>query len=67
MRKENTAVVPKANTSKYGLKSFVHDGPRIWNSLPHEMRKTVNYGEFWQTDPELGWPIMQLLYMQVNS
>ena len=46
MRKENTAVVPKANTSKYGLKSFVHDGPRIWNILPNEMRKTVNYGEF---------------------
>ena len=46
MRKDNTAVVPKANTSKYGLKSFVHDGPRIWNSLPNEMRKIVNYGEF---------------------
>ena len=46
MRKNNTAVVPKANTSKYGLKSFVHDGPRIWNSLPNEMQKTVNYGEF---------------------
>ena len=46
MRKDNTAVVPKANTSKYGLKSFVLDGPRIWNSLPNEMRKTVNYGEF---------------------
>ena len=37
MRKENTAVVPKANTSKY-------------------MRIS-------QADPELGWPIMQLLYM----
>ena len=46
MRKDNTAVVPKANTSKYGLKSLVHDGPRIWNSLPNEMRKIVNYGEF---------------------
>ena len=46
MRKDNTAGVPKANTSKYGLKSFVHDRPRIWNSLPNEMRKTVNYGEF---------------------
>ena len=34
-RKDNTAVVPKANTSKYRLKSFVHDGPRIWNSLPN--------------------------------
>ena len=39
MRKDNTAVDPKANTSKYGLKSFVHDGSRIWNSLPNKMRK----------------------------
>ena len=46
MRKDNTAVVPKANTSKYGLKSCLHDGPRIWNSLPNKMRNTVNYGEF---------------------
>ena len=46
MRKDNTAVVPKANTSKYGLKSFVLNGPRIWNSLPNETRKKVNYGEF---------------------
>ena len=46
MRKNNTAVVPRANTYKYGLKSFVHDGARIWNSLPNEMRKTVNYVEF---------------------
>ena len=41
LRKDNTAVVPKANTAKYGLKSFAHDGPRIWNSLPNEMRKTT--------------------------
>ena len=46
MRKDKTAIVPKANTSKYGLKSFVHYGPRTWNSLPNEMRKIVNYGEF---------------------
>ena len=46
LRNDNTAVVPKANTSKYGLKSFAHDGPRTWNSLPNEMRKTVNYGKF---------------------
>ena len=48
LRKDNTAVVTKANTSKYGLRSFVHDddGSQIWNSLPNEMRKTVHYGEF---------------------
>ena len=35
MRNDKTAVVP--NTSKYGIKSFVHDG--VWNSLPNELQK----------------------------
>ena len=43
MGTDNTAVVLKANTSKYGLKSIVHDELRTWNSLPNEMRKTFNY------------------------
>ena len=46
LRNNKTAVVPKANTSKYGLKSVMHDVRRIWNSLAKELRKTVNYGEF---------------------
>ena len=46
LRKDKTAVIPTANTSKYELKSFMHDWPRIWNSLPNEPRKRVNYGEF---------------------
>ena len=46
LRKDNIAVVTKSNTSKYGLVSFVHDAPRIWNSLINELRKTLNYGEF---------------------
>ncbi|KAI0210705.1 hypothetical protein LSAT2_004450, partial [Lamellibrachia satsuma] len=44
--KDKLVVVPNANTSKYGLKSFAHGGPQIWNSLPNELRKSKNYGEF---------------------
>ena len=45
LKKGKTAVVPKANTSKCGSKSFVHE-PRIWNILPDELRKIVNDNEF---------------------
>ena len=46
LRKDKPVVIPNANTSKlYGLKSFAHGGPRIWNSLPNELRKRENYGE----------------------
>ena len=46
LQKDKPAVVPNANTSTYGLKTFAHGGPRIWNSLPNELRKSENYGEF---------------------
>ena len=46
LRKDKPTVIPTENTSKYELKSFMHDWPRIWNSLPNELRKRVNYGEF---------------------
>ena len=46
LQKDKTVDVPKENTSKYGLKSFVHDGPRIWNSLPNKLQKSVNYDKF---------------------
>ena len=67
MRKDNTAVVPKANRSKYGLKIICSwwapdlEQPAKWNAKNSKLRRVS------QTDPELGWPIMQLFYMQVNS
>ena len=46
MRRTKPAVVPKSKTSKYGLKSFAHEGVRVWNSLPNELRRYDNFGEF---------------------
>ena len=46
MRRTKPAVVPKSKTSKYGLKSFAHEGVRVWNSLPNELRRCDNFREF---------------------
>ena len=40
MQHDKTAVIPKANISKYGRKAFMHDGPWICTSLPNELRKS---------------------------
>ena len=41
-----SAIIPSAQTSTYGLKSFSHEGPRVWNSLPNEFRVIDNYSHF---------------------
>ncbi len=46
LRNEKTAVVPRANTTKYGLNSLAHEGAQIWNSLPNVFRVNENYREF---------------------
>ena len=46
MRRTKPVVVPKSRTSKYGLKSFSHEGVRVWNSLPNELRRCENFREF---------------------
>ena len=46
MRRTKPVVVPKSKTSKYGLKSFAHEGVRVWNSLPNELRRCENFREF---------------------
>ena len=46
MRRINSAFIPKARTTKYGLKSFAHEGALVWNSLPNERRTSENYGQF---------------------
>ena len=46
MRRTKPVVVPKSRTSKYGLKSFAHEGVRVWNSLPNELRRCENFREF---------------------
>ena len=46
MRRTKPAVVPKSKTSKYGLKSFAHEGDWVWNSLPNKLRQCDNFREF---------------------
>ena len=46
MRRINSAFIPKARTTKYGLKSFAHVCVLVWNSLPNELRTSENYGQF---------------------
>ena len=45
-RREKQAFQPKVNTTRYGLKSFRYEAPRIWNSLPNEIRQADNYKLF---------------------
>ena len=46
LRNDKTAVIPRANITKYGLNSFAHKGARIWDSLPNVFLVNTNYREF---------------------
>ena len=46
LRRDKAATIPSAQTSTYGLKSFSHEGPRVWNCLPNEFRVIDNYSHF---------------------
>ena len=46
LRNDKSAVIPRTNTTKYGLNSFAHEGARIWNSLTNVFRVNENYREF---------------------
>ena len=39
-------VLPKVNTTKYGLKSLRYEGANLWNKLPNEYRKADSYKLF---------------------
>ena len=54
LRKDKTAVVSRANTSKYGFKSIVHDGTACQMNCENCKLQRVSL-----TDPELGWSVMQ--------
>ena len=34
-------LVPQFRTVKYGLRGFSISGPRLWNTLPHDIRQSV--------------------------
>ena len=45
-RNTNTADMPRVQTTRYGLKSFRYSAPKIWNSLPDDLRKQTNLEQF---------------------
>ena len=58
LRKDKTAVVAKANTSKnMDLNHSPMMGPGCCIAQNPKLRGVLH------TDPKLGWPVMQLLYM----
>ena len=57
-RGERKADLPRVNTTRYGLRSFRSEAPRVWNSLPNNLRMAESYPQFRKAAPELGWPWM---------
>ena len=45
-RDERKAEIPRVNTTRYGLRSFRSVAPRIWNSLPNNLRVAESYPQF---------------------
>ena len=46
LRGTNKLVVPRKNTTTFGLKSTPFIGAKVWNSLPDELRSTTILKEF---------------------
>ena len=45
-RGERKADILRVNTTRYGLRSFRSEAPRIWNSLPNNLRVAESYPQF---------------------
>ena len=45
-RKPLDLYVPKVNQITFGYKSYTYEAPKIWNSLPLEIRKAKNFNMF---------------------
>ena len=45
--------IPKVNTTKYGIQSLSYLGPKIWNSLPDEVKLAPSANHFKNTDKNL--------------
>ena len=42
-RSERKAKIPRVNSTRYGLRSFKSEAPRIRNSLPNKLRLAESY------------------------
>ena len=57
-RSKKNAEVPQVNLTRYGLRSFRSEAPRIWNSLPNDLCPAVlkndsEMGRLWLSVPSL--------------
>ena len=46
LRVANPLVVPRVRTTNYGIKSLSFQGPKIWNSLPIDIKSAKNSNQF---------------------
>ena len=46
LRGTNKLVLPRVNTTHYGLKSTIYVASKVWNALPDEMRNIVIWKDF---------------------
>ena len=45
-RYDNLADLPRVRTARHGKSTFRYEAATVWNSLPNELRKVEDFGEF---------------------
>ena len=45
-RYDNLVDLPRVRTTRYGKSTFCYEAAEVWNSLPNELRKVEDFGEF---------------------
>ena len=46
LRGKHSVIVPRRNTTRYGLNSFTYLGAKLWNSLPNHIRTISDLQDF---------------------
>ncbi len=46
LRDPTRTIIPKSNSTTYGIKSLKHEGNRIWNRLPVDIKKLESLAIF---------------------
>jgi hypothetical protein len=53
IRSQETAVLPRVRTTRYGLKSFRYNAAQIWNELPNHCRRETRGGSRGGAPPKI--------------
>ena len=46
LRRNHSLILPPYNTISFGKQSIRYTGPKVWNSLPNNLRQTTSLKEF---------------------